>query len=170
MGEFPVKTYAVKVLAAIGADIAALEAEMARLESEGYRIVDGGQTGDYDDRSFCTWEITDCRTGAILASGSDGYKGYKAASDKGNYYHVDHIDHVTGTGQLECEEGFAGKLTNALLEWMEDPNTSDEAIAELVGQPVEVVYRTRRSGAYERPPATDFADRFVELFTNKAQP
>src|SRR6266498_2445243 len=135
MTEFPVKEYAVKVLAAIGADISASEAELASLESEGYQIVSGGQTGDYDDGHNCTWEITDYRTGAILASGSDGLKGYEAASDKGNYYHVDHIDHVTATVQLDCGQGFTGMLTEALLNWMENARTTDEDIAALTGQP-----------------------------------
>ena len=41
------------------ADNAAHAARIAELEAKGHRIVDGGQTGSYDDNGECSWEITE---------------------------------------------------------------------------------------------------------------
>lgn len=111
-------------------------------EATGYRLIDGGQTGrTADDQS--TWEITDWRTGELLASGigDDTYDTEAARLDPaGKWLHIDAID----TDLTEVDPaGIPASLASALQDWIGSASTSDEDIAGFVGWSVEEVARHR---------------------------
>src|SRR5690606_33144645 len=82
-------------------------------EATGYRLIDGGQTGRTADAQS-TWEITDWRTGELLASGigDDTYDTEVARLDPtGKWLHIDAID----TDLTEADPvGIPASLANAL--------------------------------------------------------
>lgn len=112
------------------------------LESAGHRMVDGGQTGRTEDGRD-TWEITDWRTGELLASGtgseiydSDGMR----IDPDGKWMHIDNVDEDL----TEADRGdIPASLANVLQDWVGSAGTSDEDIAAFVGWSVEEVARHR---------------------------
>jgi hypothetical protein len=57
------------VLTRAAEENAAEEARFALAEADGCRIIDGGQELPYDDDGRAAWDVTDFRTGAVLATG-----------------------------------------------------------------------------------------------------
>lgn len=114
---------------------------IAKLEAEGHRIVNGGQT------SHTGWEITDWRTGEVIAEGEYGIEGYNAATERldpdGKWYHFDHtFDDET----LEPTKtpGVPPSLARAIEEnWIDALDTPDEEIAEFISWPVAKVRKYR---------------------------
>ena len=70
-----IREYIRTVLETTAAAEKAEEDEIARIEAEGFRLVDGGQLAE--DR----WEITDFRSGEILAEGTGGPDEYFEAAN-----------------------------------------------------------------------------------------
>lgn len=132
-----VREHVRRVLEAMGDVSDKKEARAQELERAGYRLVGGGQTG------FDTWEITDWRTGDIIAEGDNGPHGYNEANDRldpdERFYHADHL--YEGFPPVEIiTPGVPKSLGRAILEdWIERLNTPAEEIAEFVGWPVEKV-------------------------------
>ncbi|MGW3383336.1 hypothetical protein ACWDCO_24510 [Streptomyces albogriseolus] len=114
--------------------LAAIEAA----EKAGHRIVDGGQTGQD------TWEITDWRTGEVLASGDDGLNGYGEAANRldsaGKLLHIDSLD--TEYARV-APVGIPDSLADALEDWLGMAATTDEDVAQVAGWSVEEVARHR---------------------------
>lgn len=77
-----IKAYVRDVLSHIGAGQAAEEVARTRLEAEGYRIINGGSVN-----SSGAWEITDDRSGKVLASGTEGLAEYERAAEALNSEH-----------------------------------------------------------------------------------
>lgn len=112
------------------------------LEAAGHRMVDGGQTGRTEDDQ-ATWEITDWRTGEVLASGigDNAYDSEGARLDPdGKWLHIDNVEE----DMAEVESaGFPASLADFLQDWLGSAGTSDEDVAEFVGWSVEEVARHR---------------------------
>ena len=70
-----IREYIRSVLQTTRAAEQAEEDEIARIEAEGFRLVDGGQVAEG------RWEITDYRTGEILAEGAGGPDEYFEAAN-----------------------------------------------------------------------------------------
>ncbi|MFJ4887816.1 hypothetical protein [Streptomyces sp. NPDC088731] len=124
------------------ADEQARQERIRALEKEGHRFVDGGQTGRTDDDQ-ATWEITDWRTGELLASGTgdDAYDVEGARLDPdGKWLHIDHVEEA----MTKVEPvGIPTSLADALQDWLGVSSTPDEDVAEFVGWSVEEVARHR---------------------------
>ncbi|MFG2540641.1 hypothetical protein ACGFU4_35925 [Streptomyces sp. NPDC048511] len=112
------------------------------LEAAGHRMVDGGQTGRTEDGQ-AAWEITDWRTGELLASGvgDDAYDSEGARLDPdGKWMHIDNVEEDL----TEAEPvGIPASLADALQDWVGSSGTSDEDVASFVGWSVEEVVRHR---------------------------
>src|SRR5215469_2575690 len=80
------QTFARRVVHVMAAERRMLAARTAVIEAKGYRLVGGGQT-DNDGG----WEITDARTGAVLASGTGGYEEYRAHDLGFDAWHSDQL-------------------------------------------------------------------------------
>jgi hypothetical protein len=136
------------ILDAEAAETAQLEERIAQLEEQGYRIVDGGQAGSYDDDGKCDYACTDWRTGKTLFTGQGTYEDYMAAlpaaaeRDGREWCHRDHVNDVATGGthddlaQLDPARvpGLPGSLVGVLIDWVEGPATTDE-LADLTGLP-----------------------------------
>ncbi len=116
------------------------------LEADGRRIISGGQTrGD-------SWEITDWRTGELLASGTGGIDEYDAAAKRldpdGKWLHIDTINVWPDDGEPVSVEpvGIPASLAVALQDWLGSAGTPDEDVAQFVGWSVEEVARHREEG------------------------
>lgn len=110
------------------------------LERSGRRIVNGGQiSGD-------SWEITDWRTGELIAEGSDGLTGYDLTADRldpnGTWFHADHLSGDEPEPYV-ATPGMPPSLGQAIEEWVDMLSTPDEEIAEFIGWPVEKVREYR---------------------------
>jgi hypothetical protein len=85
MNSFPLSIEYIRAVLAMSAEQqAAHEAWVAEVEAQGYRVVDGGQTSAYEYSSGtgrCDYEVTDYRTGEILASGHGTIEDYEAAGE-----------------------------------------------------------------------------------------
>ena len=115
-----------------------LQESIRALEADGHRIVDGGQTGQE------SWEITDWRTGDVLASGAGDHGLYDDAATRldpgGKWLHIDNLD----TGLADVEPiGIPASLADALQDWLGSTATPDEDVAQFVGWSVEDVARHR---------------------------
>lgn len=119
-------------------DEEALQETIRTLEAAGRRIISGGQTGED------SWQITDWRSGAVLASGSDGIDGYGAAGNRldpdGKWLHIDHVDDDPTSVE---SVGIPASLADALQDWLGSTATTDEDVAQFVGWSVEDVARHR---------------------------
>ncbi|MDJ0384963.1 hypothetical protein [Streptomyces sp. G-G2] len=97
--------------------------KVAEVEAAGHRLIDGGQTGSYDDAGRASWAINDWRTGAVLASGCDDYEGYSAAVAKADpdncWILVDNLSEETGLPEVDSIPGLPDSLAEALQEWVE---------------------------------------------------
>jgi hypothetical protein len=113
------------------------------LEAEGRRIISGGQTGQD------SWEITDWRTGELLANGTGGIDDYDAATYRldldGKWLHIDTINVGPDSPEPASVEpvGIPASLADALQDWLGLAMTPDEDVAQFVGWSVEEVARHR---------------------------
>jgi len=147
VSEDLVSAHVRKILEAWLLDSADTAARVAEVEARGHRIVSGGQTSSYDEDGTTSWEVTDWRTGELLASGRstgpDGMDEAVAALDPGNtWYYIDGITMDTEPTEVAAE-GIPASLGAALDEWVSYASTTDEDIAEFVGWPVDKVRRYR---------------------------
>ncbi|WP_160051206.1 hypothetical protein [Nocardiopsis sp. FR26] len=97
---------------------------LAEWEAKGFTIVSGGQTG------ADSWEVTDYRTGKVIARGQNGYDEYLAVSgrDGARWVHYDHAtepldDHLSHPPH---PEDLPDSLCEALALWV-DNNPEDAA-------------------------------------------
>lgn len=108
------------------------------LETEGRRIISGGQTGED------SWEITDWRTGELLASGTGGIDDYDAAATRldpdDKWLHIDSLDDDPTSVE---PVGIPASLASALQDWLGFAVTPDEDVAQFVGWSVKDVARHR---------------------------
>lgn len=125
--------YTRAVLALSAEHAAAIEARIAKVEAEGYRVVDGGQTSEYEYSSGhgeCDYEISDHRTGTVLVSGHGTIEDYRATSDRlqqdlgREFWHIDPLtDEVSDEGgyldgpEHAIKDTYLGAL---LLTWTWD--------------------------------------------------
>jgi hypothetical protein len=113
------------ILAALQRDAAweaAEEGARRKLEADGYRLV-GGDCSAQDGG----WEITDYRSGAVLASGKglnreEASAAYERASDELDkaqpIYHVDHIEVPDGLMEYPPAPcGLPPSLADAIADW-----------------------------------------------------
>lgn len=133
-----VRDYVRALLHQYRADEGARQERIRALEADGRRIVDGGQTGQD------SWEITDWRTGDLLALGTGGIVDYDAASTRldpdGEWLHIDRVD----VDPVDVEPvGFPASLADALQDWLGLVTTPDEDVAQFIGWSVEEVARHR---------------------------
>lgn len=122
-----------KILRAIAAADKAKEEAITKIEKAGHRIVDGGGMGEG------RWDITDWRTGEVIASGSDGYEEHSAAFERldpdNRWIHIDRIDEDAPWASYDIPptDGIPPTLADALLEWLESGSTPYEEIAVVAG-------------------------------------
>ncbi|MFC4126237.1 hypothetical protein [Nocardia rhizosphaerae] len=135
-----VRSHLRALLSDLDDDAKGRDARIEELEKQGHRIVSGGQISQHE------WDITDWRTGEIIASGSDGLEGYDAAverlDDYDTWFHIDHV--CPEVPPLPVTAGIPKSLGEALADWIGSTLTSDQDIAELVGWSEERVRRCRR--------------------------
>lgn len=141
-----VRDHVRKILETIAAENAAEDNRIAYLEEGGHRIVDGGQTGDYDDDNECDWEITDWRTGGVLAAGHGPAEDYGTAWDRldpdGKFFHIDRVNDMPMA--VPATPGVPPTLAEVLEQWVETSNTPSEELAEVAEWTVERVEESRR--------------------------
>jgi hypothetical protein len=123
-----VRTHIRAVLQAEGDYEKRKEALLADYEAQGHLITDGGQT-DHD-----SWEITDYRTGKLIAKGDGGFDEYCAFINKHGESWV-HIDPITEDLDLPdpVTEGLPESLCEALDHWVRE-QADDEDIAMVLGE------------------------------------
>lgn len=133
-----VRDYVQALLRQYRADEDARQERILALEAAGRRIVGGGQTGQD------SWEITDWRTGELLASGTGGIDDYDAATMRldpdGMWLHIDTIDAEPASVE---PLGIPASLADALQDWLGSAGTPDEDVAQFVAWSVEEVARHR---------------------------
>ncbi|MEU6979603.1 hypothetical protein [Streptomyces sp. NPDC046371] len=115
------------------------ERRIAELEQNGHRIVGSGQVhGD-------AWEITDWRSGSIIAAGVGGDEAYEAATRRLDPAEMwIHIDHVDDEDLADLEHpGLPDSLAEALQDWLGGVSTTDADVAQFVGWSVEEVAQHR---------------------------
>ncbi|MFD8013620.1 hypothetical protein [Streptomyces sp. NPDC058955] len=127
------------------AETQARQEEIDRLEKAGHGIVSGGQIGWQPDVQ-ATWNITDWRTGEVIAVGVGGYESYTAAGQRldpdGKWIHIDSVE---AGNSLDVDHGdIPESLASALLDWLGGVYTSHEDVAVVVGWSAEEVARHRR--------------------------
>lgn len=102
------------------------EALLASYEAKGERIISGGQTGPD------TWDVTDYRTGELLAKGGGGFDEYcKVLGEIGdNWVHIDPITDGLYVDNLPVTEGLPSSLCDALNDWVDtaDPEEIEAAL------------------------------------------
>lgn len=117
-------------------DEEARQESIRALEASGHRIVGGGQTGQ------ASWEITDWRTGAVLASGTGDHRDYDDAASRldpdGNWLHIDNID---SDPTIVEPAGIPASLADALQDWLGSTGTTAEDVAQFVGWSTDDVAR-----------------------------
>jgi hypothetical protein len=110
------------------------------LERRGRRIVTGGSTSED------SWEVTDWRTGQLLAEGDGGLEGYGAAVARldpdGTWFLVDHLYRAEPVSEVTTP-GIPRSLGDAIEDWIGSTSTPDEEIAEFIGWSVEKVREHR---------------------------
>ncbi|MFE2532591.1 hypothetical protein [Streptomyces sp. NPDC059371] len=141
MSDELVKTFVRSWLAANVRARQAFADQVKELEGSGHRIVDGGQVGSYDDEGRCSWEVTDWRTGEVLASGHTTMEEQDKttdALDPGNvWYHRDNM-HAFDLVEVDLPEGLPESLHEPLMEWLENRAEAEE-IAAWLGEPAEEI-------------------------------
>lgn len=144
--DTPLRTHVRKVLRAVAAYNAAEAARIKEIEDQGHRIVDGGGEAE----GF--WDITDWRTGEVLASGSKGYDEYSAAIERldpdGQWVHIDRIhgDELWDGYDISPTDGIPSSLAVALVDWVENGGTPNEEIAQVAGWSDDEVEQCLREG------------------------
>jgi len=148
----PIKQHLIEILEAFKRYEDRREARIQELETQGRRIVDGGQTSSYGEDGKCDWEITDWRTGEVIASGRGTIEDYDAAGDASDpehhFFHIDHVsdddDPLAPPYDVRPTEGVPDSLSRALIEWAENSGTSNEDIAIVLGWSIEKVAEFRK--------------------------
>lgn len=135
-----VRDYIQSLLRQYRSDEEARQERIRALEADGHRIVNGGQTG-HD-----AWEVTDWRTGDLLARGTGDHRAYDAAATRldpdGKWLHIDNINIEAEPVDVE-PVGIPASLAGALQDWLGSAGTPDEDVAEFVGWSVEDIARHR---------------------------
>jgi hypothetical protein len=115
-----------------------------QLELAGRRIVCGGQTSSPDKDGNSDWEITDWRTGQVLASGHGTHEDYFAATEKldpdGRFVHRDHVGEDVPLPRVPVIDGLPASLAEKTAEWAMDIASAEE-LAAWTGWPVAEVRR-----------------------------
>jgi hypothetical protein len=128
-----------KILRAFAVEVEAEAAKIREIEAAGGKIVSGGQI-DGDE-----WEITDWRTNARLAHGTNGLAGYEEAADRldpdGLWMHIDQIAEQVAIEEVAPTDGIPPSLGEALQDWVSSSHTPVEEIAEVTGWDVAEVER-----------------------------
>lgn len=125
----------------------AVVAKIDTLEAAGIQVIDGDQGASGD-----AWEITDWRTGGLIASGSGGHDGWgkilRELDPCGSWVHVDWLIDQIPAIKIHPDR-IPQSLADAIETWVESSETPDEDIAEIAGWPVEKVreHRTPASPA-----------------------
>ncbi len=107
--------------------------EIARIEAEGFRLVDGGQLTE--DR----WEITDFRSGEILAEGDGGPDEYfEAANALDNDTKIYYVGAISSEVFLrfpvpEPPTGLPESLAEALAKWVTEHTGEAQQFSEQSG-------------------------------------
>lgn len=114
-----------------------LEDMIGKLEADGHRIIDGGQTGQ------TTWQYTDWRTGAVIASGDDRTDEDEVLDALDPERTFLHIDNIPRQPVEPANPGIPPSLARALEDWVDLLNTPDEEIARFVGWTVQDVAAAR---------------------------
>jgi hypothetical protein len=143
------KEHAREVLRANNAQLDKEAARIAELESQGFRIVDGGQKSGWyerDGQQVCQCVTTDWRTGEVLleievTSVDEFDAAANAIKGSERWWHIDvifdndddHLPHDVTT------PGLPPSLQGAIRDWVTEPSTPDEEVADWVGWPVEQV-------------------------------
>lgn len=134
----------VRYIADVLDNAAAYDAKMAaavsEVENAGYRIVNGGQVGSYDDDDRCSWRCDDWRTGEVLASSIGTREEFDREADSLSaqgrpWYHIDNVGSEIPIDFPPPPEGLPGSLADALGEWAE--NNRDEARRFIGADPAE---------------------------------
>lgn len=136
-----VKLHVQKILEGHRAYNEALAAKVRQIEAAGGRVIDSGQTGSYDDDGNTPWEISDWRTGEVLAKGVGTFQDYDAALqrlDPDNAWWG--ISNVHDQFELEDydptpTDGIPSRLAELLSEWADVPMDQSDAeeIAKFIG-------------------------------------
>jgi hypothetical protein len=137
--ETPIRTHVRKVLRHEAAWEAAFSARVREIEAEGHRIINGGQTSPNG------WDITDWRSGEVLATGEDGLEGYEAAVNRldpdERFWHVDNIYEEVEIGEISPTAGVPPTLAEALRDWVSRAPAAE--VAEVAGLSVDEVEASR---------------------------
>ncbi|WP_405057006.1 hypothetical protein OG474_30250 [Kribbella sp. NBC_01505] len=119
------------VLAESDKDELRSETRIKTLQAEGFRIIDGGPTGDRDDAGELLWKNVDWHTREVLSEGV-GLESYDASPEE-SWYHIDHVEtgeqYNAAVTKLEASSGLPPSLATAITDWAQ--GHLDEA-AELV--------------------------------------
>jgi hypothetical protein len=140
-----VRDYVRALLRQYRADEDARMACIFALEAGGRRIVGGGQIGQD------SWEITDWRTGELLANGTGGIDDYDAATARldpdGKWLHIDTINVEPDSVEPTSVEpvGIPASLADTLQDWLGSSSTPDEDVAQFVAWSVEEVAHHREA-------------------------
>src|SRR5262245_19229661 len=97
-------------------------------KEQGVRLVSGGQTGPYDDTGRCPWQVTDWRTGEVIATGTSSLDEFNAAwcqlDPNNQWFQVDRVgDQVPVTSP--STPGLPPTLVSALADWVGAMGTPD---------------------------------------------
>jgi hypothetical protein len=96
--EIVLVDYIRAVLAQAEAGNVAIEERARELEASGHRIISGERTTPYDYDGKCGWEITDWRSGEVLAKGHSTVEDHGEAIDRlqrefsAVFYHEDSME------------------------------------------------------------------------------
>ncbi len=153
----PTRKFVQAVLEACKLDAIARSTRVQEAEAAGQRIVNGGQTGSYNDATGgAPWEITDWRTGSVLASGTGDLAEEEAAMARidadGTFIHIDALWEDIEPAHVTSDE-LPPSLADALEEWVQSTGTPDEDIAEWAGWPLDQVRlaRAEQAQAFGQP-------------------
>jgi hypothetical protein len=115
------------VLAQAEAGNVAIETRARELESSGHRIISGMRTTPYDYDGKCGWQITDWRSGEVLAKGHSTVEDHGEAIDRlqrefsAVFYHEDPLeDEVDQQGGYlnHPETALPVSLAESLQTWV----------------------------------------------------
>lgn len=118
----------------------ALSAEIDRLHAAGHRVVSSGQDGPD------SWTIMDWETRKVIARGTGGYAAYSAKVNEldpnGRFVEYDNLREDIPWEPVETDD-LPSVIGNAFQEWIDNPATTNEEIAEWAGWSVEKVHDYR---------------------------
>jgi hypothetical protein len=142
MSEDLTKIHIRKVLEACARWQDAFKAKVEELEAAGRRIVDAGQVGAHHGNDGADWEVTDWRTGEVIASGRGDFEAFSTALNTldptGQWALIDGLMPDVDATPVTPTPGLPESLAAALQEWAEHRAEPDE-LAAWVGWSVERV-------------------------------